>query len=492
MPADLAALYAAWNAQVNPADLATLQAAILQYQAVINANLATQFQAQGLPPATFDFLRTAFLPNSQGIDAVLDLITGLTITGNQINMLVGGGPFNFNGGINTAGFNIGGTASGTAGGGTGGLACDTTLFQPNSVHVATAQELTSFAGAYTGQVYTNDGTGNYVPGNGTASFSSNGALMLNGQPKTPTSICVDNASGPNGNVLYAQFADGHVDLFSDMTFSGAIDTPAGGGGAGAVNSAIGPHLAGFTFPITMANVVGTYDVAIFRVPVGQENLIGPAKLTISETGGVKAMELATPGGTVISHIDTNYPHLPPATSFQFQAGIGQIVGINGSATDNYLVVQFGAAGLLTGTAGGFSQIGFRNSLNAYNTPLPAAFAALAGTWIGPAQALTCGQPNVTVTITAAGKVTVNGEPNLSCATGTIVEATWDGNDDYIIPLSTGGYRIALDSLKGGGSASGGGIFITIPDPTNPTSITKVLTTLTGMGGAIEVNSPVKQ
>lgn len=116
-PADLGALFAAWNAQVNPADLATLQASMLQAQARINANLHQQFTDAGLTPANFDFLRTAFLPNRAGIDAVLDLISGLTIAGNTITMNVNNSAFSFNVNIDITDFNIGG---GNAGGGGGG------------------------------------------------------------------------------------------------------------------------------------------------------------------------------------------------------------------------------------------------------------------------------------------------------------------------------------------------------------------------------------
>lgn len=229
-PADLAALFAAWNAQVDPDDLAGLQTALLQAQARINANLATQFQANGLTPANFDFLRAAFVPGQPGIDAVLDAISGLSINGNQIAMNVGGSPFTFNFNIDIAGFNIGGGNAG-GGGGAGVLTCDTTLFQANAVHAASAQELADFVGNYTGDLYTDDGAGNFTPSAGTAAFDANGVLTLNGQAKTATSICVDNVAGAFGTVLYVHFADGHVDLFGNDTFSGSISAPAGGGGA---------------------------------------------------------------------------------------------------------------------------------------------------------------------------------------------------------------------------------------------------------------------
>lgn len=117
-------------------------------------------------------------------------------------------------------FNAGLSSSGGSSS-SGSLTCDESLFQANSVHQATTQELTDYAGSYTGNLYTDDGTGNYVANSGTAGFSSSGLLTLNGVVKTPTSICVDNVDGGYGITLYVHFAGGHVDLWPNDTFSGA-------------------------------------------------------------------------------------------------------------------------------------------------------------------------------------------------------------------------------------------------------------------------------
>lgn len=120
-PSDLDALFAAWNTQVDPADLATLQTALLQAQARINANLDAQFKAQNLTPTTFDFLRTGFSANHQGLDALLDGIH-VSINANGISITAGAGagtttlPFNIDISIN--GYNIGGGAAGGSGGST--------------------------------------------------------------------------------------------------------------------------------------------------------------------------------------------------------------------------------------------------------------------------------------------------------------------------------------------------------------------------------------
>jgi hypothetical protein len=297
-------------------------------------------------------------------------------------------------------------------------------------------------------------------------------------------VSVDMSAGS-----FAVTVDG-VDFTFDPNTGGAGGGGSGGGGSGGGGStggsSIGTHPGGITVPISIVTLVGSYDVAIYRVPAGQESLIGPSKVVIAETDGVKSIELTQTDGTVITHVDTSFPYLDPATSFQM--GSSQITGVNGTDIGNYMVAQFGSDGTVIGHAGGFGQIGFRNNMNAYNTTVPAVFTALAGTWSGPAQALTCSQPDVTVTITEAGQVSMNGTPNLSCATGTVVTATWDGNDDYIIPLSTGGYQLGLDVIRGGGSTDGGGIYLTIDDPVSPASISNAKTVLSGVGGNIESSS----
>lgn len=240
-PVDLAGLYLNWNANVDPADLVTMQTAMLEAQAIINANLANQLQANGLTAATYDFLRTAFSPNNAGIDALLDAIK-LVVSGSGITM--NGNPLQFDFNIDISSFNIGGSngGGGNGGGGNGGgaLTCDTSQFQPNSVHVATSQELASFAGNYAGQMYDI----NSVASNATAALTSNGNFTLNGQAKTPTSICVDNTAGPYGVVLYVSFAGGHVDLFENDTLSGSIDTSSGGGAGGNSNLVLSVTISG--------------------------------------------------------------------------------------------------------------------------------------------------------------------------------------------------------------------------------------------------------
>lgn len=330
-PADLATLFADWNALYDPADLDAFRAAIKEALAIVNANLSVQLTANGLTPTSYDFLRGAFPAFGQGIDAVLD---GLVITfGEGITITFNGGPVTFDIEIGIGGYDIGGNGGGSntacgagsidmtfakapqnaaphndgeqvcftasttslafsgktltnptqnqavqlpysayrftdaatgfkyevvfnngamheinvlngadtfvgqfsatpgAGGG-GALACDTSQFIPNSVHAASAQDLSSFAGNYTGTIYNPNAT------QSTATFTAAGALTVGGQAKTATSVCVDNAVGSNGAVLYVHFADGHVDLFGDGTFSGSMAPMGGGGGTGTLTVSV--------------------------------------------------------------------------------------------------------------------------------------------------------------------------------------------------------------------------------------------------------------
>ncbi len=91
-PANVAALFEEWNAQVDPSHLVDLRAAMFLGQKLVNANLESLFRVQGLSPTTFDFLRTGFTPDRTGLDAVLDAISLDSLNGEQISMRVNGVP----------------------------------------------------------------------------------------------------------------------------------------------------------------------------------------------------------------------------------------------------------------------------------------------------------------------------------------------------------------------------------------------------------------
>jgi hypothetical protein len=160
---DLEALYNSWASSYSALTTASIQAA----QATINANFATQMQAAGLDPNTYDFFKTAFTANSSGFDAVLD---GLNVT---INFGAGtfaitdgaDAPISFNLNIDTSGINIGdgsGSGSGSSSGGT--------LPAGVAGQVVTME----YCCAASGSPYSN---GDQV----LFTFSSSGALMLTEQ-----------------------------------------------------------------------------------------------------------------------------------------------------------------------------------------------------------------------------------------------------------------------------------------------------------------------
>ncbi len=124
------------------------------------------------------------------------------------------------------------------GGGTNVLTCDTTQFQPNSVHEATEQDRQTYAGVYTGDLYSPNANGDYVAAAGEVTFSSSGMILINGQARTVSSICLDNTAGTLGITMYVHFDGGHVDLWLNDTFSGTDDGAAAGGGAGGNNTLV--------------------------------------------------------------------------------------------------------------------------------------------------------------------------------------------------------------------------------------------------------------
>jgi hypothetical protein len=213
-PADLTGLFSNWNADIDPADLAAMQAAILEAQAVINANLASQFQANGLTAATYDFLRTAFTPNSTGIDALLDAIE-LAISGSGITMNVGGNPLQFNFSIDISGFNIGGS------GGGGSLTCSG----------GTAMTYAGNAGIYTnGQevCFTGSATSLAFSGKTLTGPTQNNAVSAPFSAYT----FADTTTGYNYEVVFNSGALYEINVLNGATFLGQFAPSGNSGGAG--------------------------------------------------------------------------------------------------------------------------------------------------------------------------------------------------------------------------------------------------------------------
>jgi len=101
---DPATAYSNWK--TTPID----RSKIIEAQAVINANLTTYLEAEGLDAETYDFLTTAFNADTTGIDAVLETLTfNLDFTNATLDIKEGTTAVTFIVDINTSSSNIGGT-----------------------------------------------------------------------------------------------------------------------------------------------------------------------------------------------------------------------------------------------------------------------------------------------------------------------------------------------------------------------------------------------
>ena len=221
---DLDALYANWVANYSQL---TAQA-ILNAQAIINANFAAEMAGEGLDHTRYDFFGDDFTAESTGLDALLDSLSiSIDFAGGTYTILVGGIAFNFNEAIDTSGINIGGGSGGNTGGGGGAVAisCDISQYVAGAISEPTAAEVASFAGTYSGQ----EGAYGPNPGDpfvatGSASFvlNADGTATYNGVDYAITSYCLDNSV----SLLYVMDASGsHFDLFGNGDLAGV--TPNG-------------------------------------------------------------------------------------------------------------------------------------------------------------------------------------------------------------------------------------------------------------------------
>lgn len=289
--------------------------------------------------------------------------------------------------------------------------------------------------------------------------------------------------------------------------NGDTSGPGGGGdnNGAAASGAVGLAARSFVTPnntdSALARWSGTHPVAIYATPVGKASNLGEGTLTLSRDGNWVIAELKGPSGTTIGRIRQDrvngsftvngavqvYPSVGTFISSQYDAAFRNITIYFGNGT-------VGRDSTLWGTLGaGDSIYRFRNNVAYFGATPPPVFATVAGTWSGPQQALTCGRPNDTAVVTAAGAVTVRGKGNLSCA-DAVIENTWDGQDDYVESVVSGtstAYRIIIDRERGGGSAPQGGVRLTVSALAAPAVITQVSTNLSGAAGEITFNDPAR-
>lgn len=281
--------------------------------------------------------------------------------------------------------------------------------------------------------------------------------------------------------------------------SGGATNPVSGGGSGGTPTVSPLAPIGFaafkgsdwgtSFTINkdkvLSDVSGTHTVAIYRAPPGNEAHIGPGKLTMSGTSAQWSAKLEASNGDVISNVTS------AGAIFQNIMGLqGPVKMTLNAGTPPAKFIDFtiqGSTGDISGSAGGFGEYGFRNNVVAYGPTVPAVMSLYASDWKGPQEALTCARPTVTLTVTASGVVT-NAKAAGTCQEAQ-VNATWDGNDDYVGLASEGGHEIQLDSSKIGGSQPQGGIRILIADVENKGPISKVSSVLAGSAGNIITNYP---
>lgn len=181
---DLAALVSGWsNAQINASALQTAQAQI-------NANFASQFQAQNLDASTYDFFKTEFDTNGTGFDAVLDgILVEFDMSGGSFAVTVGGNAYNFDVNIDTSGIDIGGSSDSTGDGDSGDgdsgdgdsgnntpvtINMDNCTLQANNNYLCTPSALAAFGPTtITDTSSSNTCTVDY-DGNGTLHFTGGG------------------------------------------------------------------------------------------------------------------------------------------------------------------------------------------------------------------------------------------------------------------------------------------------------------------------------
>lgn len=281
---------------------------------------------------------------------------------------------------------------------------------------------------------------------------------------------------------------------------GGGDTGGGspGGGTGVAQQSIGAAEIGeyntnSTRDQFLTAVAGTWPVAIHKVPAGRESLYGQGMLSISGTEQSWSMELRGADGTTIFN-RTNQG----ALTTQLNPFIGQLFLNHGEDIDDFLNVFIDQNGFIEGSAGGDSQIQFRNEVRAWGEIAPQIFESLAGTWTSAATVSSSGSPfgpfttvTNTAVISSTGEVTLTGTAQL----GGDVNATllWGALDDFLIPdPEDPGFIMHMD-IRTSVGVSTGTFQIRFDDITTPTvrRMTGFIT-INNSQQTFQMNTPVKQ
>lgn len=253
-------------------------------------------------------------------------------------------------------------------------------------------------------------------------------------------------------------ADGNLNALPDYESSGSGESPATPEAVEPADLGNDPGLSQGAFLTLMT---ARWPVAIYEVPASNPEWYGTGSLTVSGSVESWVMELQGADGSIISSLTAQGALTSALTPFSaIDLGVtmihspGQIFINKGTMIGEYLntFIEWDS-GLIEGSAGGNGEVKFRNSLLAYGATVPEALVGLAGTWTaitnvycdGPFGAPTAATN--TITITAAGNITLDGKTQL-CGGTFPQELSWGGNDDFLIPGpedSDGVYLMHIDA-----------------------------------------------
>jgi hypothetical protein len=334
-------------------------------------------------------------------------------------------------------------------------------------------------------------SGSHASG-GASNSADSGAQVSNGGR--------GNGGRSNGNGGTSNSTDGSVVGGPDASNntaadSGADATVAPGGPVAAIPLATNLDTsAAADDDAALQQLVGEYDVAIFFAPVGKESDIGAGKIKIAYDGDIITLTLKNASGITLAEVANSRMNPMNYGQAAYTRIIGKILVDQRDTEYMRIDVDLLPTGSVSGYVGGSGEYyHFRNNVIHYGPTPPQHLIAQVGTWSGPQLALTCGQPPVTVAITAAGGVTISGKGNLDCMDAQ-VQNQWDGQDDYVEPKpnSQGLVNVVIDSARGGGSQAEGGMKIIVDEDPTVVGVKGARAGLSGTRGNLEVDNPVKQ
>ncbi len=265
--------------------------------------------------------------------------------------------------------------------------------------------------------------------------------------------------------------------------------------------------------------VGSHPVAIYTSHATKTDALGLGTLEVIRENAIARMVLKDANGRAVTTVQNNFD--TPSGGFVSLLNLERSYkgDVSIQKDTDYIEARFGNGdtvprGMIVGRTGieaGWVPNGaekvyyFRNNVAYAGFRAPEAFAQLAGTYRGASYdpTMTSNRGDVTVTITAAGEVTVSGVNAFNAQQGTLT-VRWDGNDDLIVPATRpdnqGGvenspneFQIVLNANNGYGSLPKGGVKITIPPLDTLAASPRILSVRADLptNGALEVRNPTR-